>query len=121
MSNEEVQDRHGWRFFLGGEGIRRVRKRGLVRDCNDQGSRFISTQGRLAFDSPTVLMNALIGNDRVTSDNPTYHELGVTWPFGSASGGNLAIRFESAEDFDSPSCLTISSSDDALLRSPSLR
>jgi hypothetical protein len=45
-------------FFGGGEGIPRGLKPGLLRVCNDQGSRFISTQGRLAFDSPTVLVDA---------------------------------------------------------------
>ena len=44
-------------LFLGDEGILRGLKPGLLRFCNDQGSRFISAQGRLAFDSPTVLVN----------------------------------------------------------------
>jgi hypothetical protein len=35
-------------FFAGGEGILRGLKPGLLRVCNHQGSRFISTQGRLA-------------------------------------------------------------------------
>jgi hypothetical protein len=47
--------------FLGFEGILRELKPGLLRFCNDQRSRFISTQGRLAFDSPTVLVNAETG------------------------------------------------------------
>jgi hypothetical protein len=41
-------------FLEGGEGILRGLKPGLLRVCYDQGSRFISTQGRLPFDSPTV-------------------------------------------------------------------
>ena len=35
-------------FVLGDEGILRGLKPGLLRVCNDQGSRFIGTQGRLA-------------------------------------------------------------------------
>ena len=49
-------------FLGGGEGIPRGLKPGLLRVCNDQGSRFISTQGRLAFDSPAVLVSAVTGN-----------------------------------------------------------
>jgi hypothetical protein len=35
-------------FFSEGEGIFRGLKPGLLRVCNHQGSRFTSTQGRLA-------------------------------------------------------------------------
>ena len=45
--------------FWGGEGILRGLKPGLLRFCNDQGGRFITT-GRLAFDGPTVLVNGQI-------------------------------------------------------------
>lgn len=38
-------------FVAAGEGILPGLKPGLLRACNHQGSRFISTQGRLAFDS----------------------------------------------------------------------
>jgi len=80
MSNEEVQDRHaGDGFFWGGERILRGLKPGLLRFCNYQGSRFISTQGRLAFDSRTVLIYGVPGKlstrRRHMDDKATNQEL----------------------------------------------
>jgi len=71
----------GAKAYLGGL------KPGLLRVCNDQGSRFISTPGRLAFDSPTVLVNALIGSYRVTSDNATNQDFNQSLINAASSTG----------------------------------